>query len=73
MTAAEHHQQMLEHEQYLEELKAVRKGMDTNHAQFVGVARFIKSNARGERDIQDAIKYLLQTLEEYEQLNRRIA
>lgn len=72
MTDAEFHQQQLEHQQWMEEMEAVAKGMSLNHAQFVGAVRFIRDNARGERDIQDAIKYLLRALEEYEQLNRRM-
>jgi hypothetical protein len=47
--------------------------MNLNHGRFVGVARFIRDNAKGERDVQDAIKYLMSVLEDYEQLNRRAA
>jgi len=69
MTAAEYHQQQLEQQ----ELEDVAYGMNLNHGRFVGVARFIRDNAKGERDIQDAIKYILRTLEDYEQLDRRAA
>ncbi len=70
MTAAEYHQQQLEQQ---EQEESVVRGMNANHGRFVGVARFIRDNATGERDIQDAIKYLMSVLEDYEQLNRRIA
>ena len=66
MTAAEYHQQQLEQQEWESDL-------NKNHGKFVGVARFIRDNAYGERDVQDAIKYLMQVLEDYEQLNRRIA
>lgn len=66
MTAAEYHQQQLEQQEW-------ESDSNKNHGKFVGVARFIRDNARGERDVQDALKYLMQVLEDYEQLNRRIA
>jgi len=66
MTAAEHHQQQLEQQEW-------ESDVNRNHGKFIGVARFIRDNARGERDIQDAVKYLMQVLEDYEQLTRRFA
>jgi hypothetical protein len=69
MTAAEYHQQQLEQQEW----EDTAHGMNLNHGRFVGVARFIRDNAKGERDVQDAIKYLMSVLEDYEQLNRRAA
>ena len=69
MTAAEYHQQQLEQR----EQEDIAHGMNLNHGRFVGVARFIRDNAKSERDIQDALKYILRTLEDYEQLDRRAA
>ncbi len=66
MTDAEHHQQQLEQQEW-------EHDVEMNHGKFIGVARFIRDNARGERDIQDAVKYLMQVLEDYEQLMRRFA
>ena len=66
MTDAEHHQQQLEQQEW-------ESDVNRNHGKFIGVARFIRDNARGERDIQDAVKYLMQVLEDYEQLMRRFA
>jgi hypothetical protein len=66
MTAAEYHQQQLEQQEW-------ESDSNKNYGKFVGVARFIRDNARGERDVQDALKYLMQVLEDYEQLNRRVA
>jgi hypothetical protein len=66
MTDAEHHQQQLEQQEW-------ESDVNRNHGKFIGVARFIRDNARGERDIQDAVKYLMQVLEDYEQLTRRFA
>ena len=66
MTDAEHHQQQLERQEWEGEV-------NMNHARFIGAARFIRDNSRGERDIQDAIKYMVQLLEDYEKLTRRFA
>jgi len=66
MRADEYHQQQLEQEEW-------ESDVNRNHGKFIGVARFIRDNARGERDVQDAIKYIVQVLEEYEQLMRRFA
>ena len=66
MTDAEHHQQQLEQQEW-------ESDVNRNHGKFIGVARFIRDNARGERDIQDAVKYLMQVLEDYEKLTRRFA
>jgi hypothetical protein len=64
MRADEYHQQQLEQQEWESEV-------NRNHGKFIGMARFIRDNARGERDVQDAIKFLMQVLEEYEQLMRR--
>ena len=66
MRADEHYQQQLEQQEW-------ESDVNRNHGKFIGMARFIRDNARGERDVQDAIKYLMQVLEEYEQLMRRFA
>jgi len=66
MRAAEARQQELEQQEWESEV-------NRNHGKFIGMARFIRDNARGERDVQDAIKFLMQVLEEYEQLMRRFA
>jgi|APGre2960657373_1045057.scaffolds.fasta_scaffold26564_4 hypothetical protein len=73
MTAAEHHQQQLEQQEWELEQQEWKSNVNRNHGKFIGVARFIRDNARGERDIQDAVKYLMQVLEDYEQLMRRFA
>ena len=72
MRADEHHQQQLEQQQWYEDLENIQSDFNKNHGKFVGVARFIRDNAYGERDIQDAIKYLMQVLEEYDQIERRL-
>ena len=66
MTAAEYQQQQLEQQEW-------EHDVEMNHAKFVGTAQFIRDNARGERDIQDAIKHIIKLLEDYEQLTRRFA
>lgn len=72
MRADEHHQQQLEQQQWYEDLENIQSDFNKNHGKFLGVARFIRDNARGERDVQDAIKYLIQVLEEYDQIERRL-
>jgi len=72
MTAAEYHQQQLEQQQWYEDLENIQSDFNKNYGKFLGVARFIRDNARGERDVQDAIKYLMQVLEEYDQIERRL-
>ena len=66
MRADEYHQQQLEQQEW-------ESDVNRNHGKFIGVAQFIRDNARGERDIQDALKYLVQVLEDYEKLMRRFA
>jgi hypothetical protein len=72
MTDAEFHQQQLEEQQWYEDLENIQSGFRANHGKFVGVARFIRDNARGERDVQDAVKYLMQVLEEHDSIERRL-
>lgn len=72
MTAAEAHQQQLEQQQWYEDLENIRSDFNKNHGKLLGVAMFIRDNARGERDVQDAIKYLMQVLEEHDQIQRRL-
>lgn len=72
MTAAEAHQQQLEQQQWYEDLENIQSDFRKNHGKFLGVARFIRDNACGERDVQDAIKYLMQVLEEHDQIQRRL-
>ena len=72
MTAAEHHQQQLEQQQWYEDLENIQSDFNKNYGKFLGVARFIRDNARGERDVQDAVKYLIQVLEEHDSIERRL-
>ena len=72
MTAAEFHQQQLEHEQYLEELAKTKRIMEGNHGKFVGVATWIRDYAQNKADIDLALERLAEVLEEYNQIERRI-
>lgn len=87
MTAAEYHQQQLEQQQWYEDirksdeyrqqrwyedLEKIQAEFRKNYGKFVGVARFIRDNARGERDVQDAVKLLIQVLEEHDSIERRL-
>ena len=72
MTASEYHQQQLEQQQWYEDLENIQSDFNKNYGRFVGVARFIRDNARGERDVQDAVKYLIQVLEEHDSIERRL-
>ena len=72
MRADEYHQQQLEQQQWYEDLENIQSEFRKNHGRFVGVARFIRDNARGERDVQDAVKFLIQVLEEHDSIERRL-
>lgn len=72
MTAAEFHQQQLEHQQYLEELHAIRKAMESNHGKFVGVATWIRDYAKNKSDMELAVERLLEVLEEYNAIEEKI-
>ena len=72
MTAAEFHQQQLEHEQYLEELAKTKRMMEGNHGKFVGVATWIRDYAKNKADIDLALERLAEVLEEYNQIERSI-
>ena len=72
MTASEYHQQQLEQQQWYEDLENIQSDFNKNYGKFLGVARFIRDNARGERDVQDAVKYLIQVLEEHDSIERRL-
>lgn len=72
MTAAEAHQQECEQRQWYEDLENIQSDFRKNHGKFLGVAMFIRDNARGERDVQDAIKHLMQLLQEYDEIKRRL-
>lgn len=71
MTAAEAHQQECEQRQWYEDLENIQSDFRKNHGKFVGAARFIRT-AKSERDVQDVIKYLMQVLEEHDQIERRL-
>jgi hypothetical protein len=72
MRADEHHQQQLEQQQWYEDLENIQSDFNKNYGKFLGVARFIRDNARGERDVQDAVKLLIQVLEEHDSIERRL-
>lgn len=72
MTAAEAHQQECEQRQWYEDLENIQSDFRKNHGKFLGVAMFIRDNARGERDVQDAIKHLMQLLQEYDEIKRKL-
>lgn len=72
MTAEEFHQQQLEHQEYMEELHAIKKAMESNHGKFVGVATWIRDYAKTASDKELAVERLLEVLEEYNQIERRI-
>ena len=72
MTDAEFHQQELEHQQLLEELKEIKAAMNRNHGKMIGIARFIRDSSNNEEYVERGIKELLVVLQEYEDLNKRM-
>jgi hypothetical protein len=72
MNAAEFHQQQLEHQEYLESLKSIKDDMNSNHGKMVGVATWLRDYAKTASDKELAIEYLLEALEEYNTIERRV-
>lgn len=70
MTAAEAHQQDLEHQQWLLEFDAIKSAMQRNHGKFIGIARSIRDSS-SDTMVDVALQYLSEALEDYEELNRR--
>ena len=70
MTAAEAHQQDLEHQQWLAEMNEIKADMQKNHGKFAGIARSIR-DSNSDSVVEVALKYISEALEEYEELNRR--
>lgn len=67
---AEMHQQQSELEQYAEELRDVMAKMRLNHGRIIGILRFYRDDGGEHSEI--VIKSLLEALEEFEDLNRRV-
>lgn len=72
MNAAEFHQQQLEHQEYLESIKSIKDDMNSNHGKMVGVATWLRDYAKTASDKELAIEYLLEALEEYNAIERRV-
>lgn len=72
MTDAEFHQQQLEHQEYLESIRNISKDMNSNHGKMVGVATWIRDYAKTTSDKELGIERLLEVLEEYNAIERRI-
>ncbi len=72
MTDAEFHQQQLEHQEYLESLKSIKDDMNSNHGKMVGVATWLRDYAKTASDKELAMEYLLEALEEYNTIERRV-
>lgn len=71
MTAAEAHQQELEHQQWSQELEELKLAMRKNHGKFVGIARSIRDN-NDDTAIEVALEYMAEALEEYKQLEEKM-
>lgn len=72
MTAEEFHQQQLEHQEYLESIRSIKNDMNSNHGKMVGVATWIRDYAKTASDKELGIERLLEVLEEYSAIERRI-
>ena len=71
MTEAEAHQQELEHQQWLAEVEEIKSAMRKNHGKFAGLVSSIRDSV-DELELEIVVKDLLEALEEYEELKRRI-
>ena len=72
MTAEEFHQQQLEHQEYLESIRSIKNDMNSNHGKMVGVATWVRDYAKTASDKELGIERLLEVLEEYNAIERRI-
>ena len=72
MTAEEFHQQQLEHQEYLESIRSIKNDMNSNHGKMVGVATWVRDYAKAASDKELGIERLLEVLEEYNAIERRI-
>jgi hypothetical protein len=68
MTAAEFHQQQLEQQE--QEYLDLRRALQDNHAQFVAVAYTLRDSKQDPNYVKICVKFLLEALDEYEQLRR---
>lgn len=68
MTDAEHYQQQLEQQEM--EYEDLRRALQNNHSKFVAVAYTIRDTKQDPEYVRICVKYLLEALEDYEQLRR---
>jgi hypothetical protein len=68
MTAAEFHQQQLEQQE--QEYLDLRRALQDNHSKFIAVAYTIRDTKQDPSYVKSCVKYLLEALEDYEQLRR---
>ena len=71
MTAAEAHQQELEHQEWKEKFDEIESEIRRNHGKFAGVAITLR-NATGQKDVDQALELLEKLLVEFESLERRL-
>jgi hypothetical protein len=67
MTDAEHYQQQLEQQ---EQERDILQEIKNNHSKFIAATYLIRDSKQDPNFVNHAIKYLLEALEDYENLRR---
>ena len=73
MTAAEYHQQQLEQQEMeLLNYSEIKRALVANHGRFLGAAQTIRDSKLDPHYVRIAVNSILEALEEYETLMRRM-
>ena len=70
MTAAEYHQQQLEQQEM--DYKELHRALTANHGRLLGAAHTIRDSKLDPHYVRIAVNSILEALEEYETLMRRM-
>ena len=72
MTAAEYHQQQLEQQEQEMDYKEIHNAIAANHGRLLGAAHTIRDSKLDPHYVRIAVNSILEALEEYEILMRRM-
>ena len=72
MTAAEHHQQQLECQQWLKEMVDYDQKIDVTHSLIINQIRYFRDNIPTGHEKEAVIDRLIELLNEYEDLNKKM-
>jgi hypothetical protein len=72
MTAAEHHQQQLEAQQWLEEMISYNEKISVTHSLIINQIRYFRDEIPSGHEKEAVIDRLIELLNEYEDLNKKM-